>query len=57
VQHALAHWSPQDREQLAILFHRMVDDFLANAPDVGLPAPAAGHAGSGSPPAPPKGAA
>jgi DNA-binding MarR family transcriptional regulator len=57
VQHALAHWSPQDREQLAILFHRMVDDFLANAPDVGLPAVQAGHVGSGSRPAPPKGTA
>jgi DNA-binding MarR family transcriptional regulator len=33
VAEALAHWSPQDREQLAILFHRMVDDFLAHSPD------------------------
>jgi DNA-binding MarR family transcriptional regulator len=47
VQHALAHWSAQDRKQLAILFHRMVDDFLANAPDEGLAAAAAGHAHSG----------
>lgn len=33
VQHALARWSPQDRQQLATLFRRMVDDFLAHAPD------------------------
>jgi DNA-binding MarR family transcriptional regulator len=33
VQQALAGWSAQDRRQLAILFHRMVDDFLAQAPD------------------------
>lgn len=33
VQHALAQWSPQDRQQLAMLFRRMVDDFLAHAPD------------------------
>jgi hypothetical protein len=33
VHDALAHWSPQDRSQLAVLFHRMVDDFLAHAPD------------------------
>jgi DNA-binding MarR family transcriptional regulator len=33
VHDALAHWSPQDRSQLAMLFHRMVDDFLAHAPD------------------------
>jgi DNA-binding MarR family transcriptional regulator len=33
VQDALAHWSPRDREQLAILFRRMVDDFLAHASD------------------------
>lgn len=38
VQHALAHWSSQDRKQLAILFHRMVDDFLANAVDEDHPA-------------------
>jgi len=33
VHDALAHWAPQDRKQLAILFHRMVDDFLAHLPD------------------------
>jgi hypothetical protein len=33
IQHALAHWSAQDRDQLATLFHRMVDDFLAQLPD------------------------
>ncbi|GHE23856.1 MarR family winged helix-turn-helix transcriptional regulator [Streptomyces capillispiralis] len=30
---ALAHWSPEDLRQLATLFHRMVDDFLAHAAD------------------------
>jgi DNA-binding MarR family transcriptional regulator len=39
VQTALAHWSPRDRQQLAILFHRMVDDFITNAPDDILPRP------------------
>ena len=29
MQAALAHWSPDDLHQLATLFHRMVDDFLA----------------------------
>jgi DNA-binding MarR family transcriptional regulator len=29
LQEALAAWSPQDQRQLAELFHRMVDDFLA----------------------------
>ena len=33
---ALAHWSPQEREQLATLFHRMVDDFLAAAAARGI---------------------
>ncbi|MGW1626785.1 MarR family winged helix-turn-helix transcriptional regulator [Streptomyces sp. NPDC002172] len=28
---ALAAWSPEDLRQLAVLFHRMVDDFVANA--------------------------
>ncbi|MFD6339178.1 MarR family winged helix-turn-helix transcriptional regulator [Streptomyces sp. NPDC060131] len=28
MQAALAEWSPQDLQQLAALFHRMVDDFL-----------------------------
>jgi DNA-binding MarR family transcriptional regulator len=29
MQAALAHWPPHDLHQLATLFHRMVDDFLA----------------------------
>jgi DNA-binding MarR family transcriptional regulator len=33
MQAALAHWSPEDLRQLATLFHRMVDDFLAHATD------------------------
>jgi DNA-binding MarR family transcriptional regulator len=33
VQRALAHWSARDREQLAILFGRMVEDFVAHAGD------------------------
>lgn len=33
MQVALAHWSPEDLRQLATLFHRMVDDFLAHASD------------------------
>ncbi|MBT3167178.1 MarR family transcriptional regulator [Streptomyces sp. Vc74B-19] len=33
MQAALAHWSPDDLRQLATLFHRMVDDFLAHAAD------------------------
>jgi DNA-binding MarR family transcriptional regulator len=33
---ALAHWSPQEREQLATLFHRMVDDFLTAAAERGI---------------------
>ncbi|GHA07525.1 MarR family winged helix-turn-helix transcriptional regulator [Streptomyces echinoruber] len=33
MQAALAHWSPEDLRQLATLFHRMVDDFLAYAAD------------------------
>jgi DNA-binding MarR family transcriptional regulator len=47
VERALAHWAPQDRRQLAILFHRMVDDFLAHAPDEGLTPPAAVRPGTG----------
>ncbi|MBB4795705.1 MarR family winged helix-turn-helix transcriptional regulator [Streptomyces nodosus] len=31
MQAALAAWSPEDLGQLAVLFHRMVDDFLAYA--------------------------
>ncbi|MGW5665997.1 MarR family winged helix-turn-helix transcriptional regulator [Streptomyces sp. NPDC003758] len=33
MQAALAAWSPDDLRQLATLFHRMVDDFLAAAVD------------------------
>ncbi len=33
MQAALAAWSPEDLRQLATLFHRMVDDFLAYAVD------------------------
>ncbi|MFG2512144.1 MarR family winged helix-turn-helix transcriptional regulator [Streptomyces sp. NPDC048584] len=33
MQVALADWSAQDLRQLAALFHRMVDDFLAHAAD------------------------
>lgn len=29
MQMALADWSPQELQQLATLFHRMVDDFLS----------------------------
>jgi hypothetical protein len=31
MQMALADWSPQELQQLATLFHRMVDDFLSYA--------------------------
>jgi DNA-binding MarR family transcriptional regulator len=31
MQAALAQWTPQELHQLAMLFHRMVDDFLAYA--------------------------
>ncbi|QNP68436.1 MarR family transcriptional regulator [Streptomyces roseirectus] len=33
MQLALQNWTPQELEQLATLFHRMVDDFLAYASD------------------------
>ncbi len=33
MQMALAHWSPQELHELATLFHRMVDDFQAQAVD------------------------
>ncbi|MFI6935248.1 MarR family winged helix-turn-helix transcriptional regulator [Streptomyces sp. NPDC050287] len=33
MQLALADWSPEELRQLATLFHRMVDDFLAHAVD------------------------
>lgn len=42
---ALAGWSGEDLKQLASLFHRLVDDFVAHAEDP-LPAPA-------GPPGPP----
>ncbi|MFF7794759.1 MarR family transcriptional regulator [Streptomyces sp. NPDC007991] len=33
MQTALSDWSPEELRQLATLFHRMVDDFLAQAVD------------------------
>ncbi|GAB2895475.1 MarR family transcriptional regulator [Streptomyces deserti] len=33
MQMALADWSPEELRQLATLFHRMVDDFLAHTVD------------------------
>ncbi|MGW5478706.1 MarR family winged helix-turn-helix transcriptional regulator [Streptomyces sp. NPDC004008] len=33
MQAALSAWSPEELRQLATLFHRMVDDFLAHAVD------------------------
>jgi DNA-binding MarR family transcriptional regulator len=36
---ALADWSARDREQLATLFHRMVDDFLHHAAERGIVEP------------------
>ncbi|MDQ1013775.1 MarR family winged helix-turn-helix transcriptional regulator [Streptomyces afghaniensis] len=33
MQMALSDWSPEELRQLATLFHRMVDDFLAQAVD------------------------
>ncbi|MDH6220456.1 MarR family winged helix-turn-helix transcriptional regulator [Streptomyces pseudovenezuelae] len=33
MQLALSDWSPEELRQLATLFHRMVDDFLAHAVD------------------------
>ncbi|CAL9326823.1 MarR family winged helix-turn-helix transcriptional regulator [Streptomyces sp. SudanB52_2052] len=33
MQMALSDWSPEELRQLATLFHRMVDDFLAHAAD------------------------
>ncbi|MEU3254317.1 MarR family transcriptional regulator [Streptomyces sp. NPDC006997] len=33
MQQALAHWTPEELRQLATLFHRMVDDFVAYAAD------------------------
>lgn len=41
MQMALSDWSPDELRQLATLFHRMVDDFLAHAvDDEGEPRPA-----------------
>ena len=34
MQAALSHWEPEELRQLATLFHRMVDDFLAAAVEV-----------------------
>ncbi|CAM5694638.1 hypothetical protein SGLAM104S_06625 [Streptomyces glaucescens] len=33
MQSALARWFPEDLRQLATLFHRMADDFVAYAAD------------------------
>ncbi|MFI6014225.1 MarR family winged helix-turn-helix transcriptional regulator [Streptomyces sp. NPDC051243] len=42
MQLALADWTPQELRQLASLFHRMVDDFLAHAiEEDGEPQPSA----------------
>ncbi|MFJ5105040.1 MarR family winged helix-turn-helix transcriptional regulator [Streptomyces sp. NPDC088554] len=37
MQAALSEWSPQELRQLATLFHRMVDDFLAHSEDIAEP--------------------
>lgn len=37
MQMALSEWSPEELRQLATLFHRMVDDFLAYADEEGEP--------------------
>jgi DNA-binding MarR family transcriptional regulator len=39
MQMALSQWSPDELRQLATLFHRMVDDFLAYADEEGEPEP------------------
>jgi DNA-binding MarR family transcriptional regulator len=39
---ALSHWSEEDRHRLAVLCHRMVDDFLAHAEENRLLGPRAG---------------
>lgn len=47
MQMALSDWSPQELQQLAALFHRMVDDFLSYSPELGAgekTGPAAGKA-------------
>jgi DNA-binding MarR family transcriptional regulator len=51
MQAALAGWTPQELHQLATLFHRMVDDFLAYADQQLGEQPAAPSAPS-APPAP-----
>ncbi|MHB1592864.1 MAG: MarR family winged helix-turn-helix transcriptional regulator [Streptosporangiaceae bacterium] len=53
MQAALASWTPEDVHQLATLFHRMVDDFLAYAdaaagPGAGAGAGATVGAGAGA---------
>ncbi|MEU9553630.1 MarR family transcriptional regulator [Streptomyces werraensis] len=40
MQAALAHWSEEDLRELATLFHRMVDDFLAHAAETDAGSPA-----------------
>nr|WP_107910134.1 MarR family transcriptional regulator [Streptomyces chartreusis] len=42
MQLALADWTPEELRQLATLFHRMVDDFLAHAIDDDGEQPSAG---------------
>ncbi|MGW3287443.1 MarR family winged helix-turn-helix transcriptional regulator [Streptomyces sp. NPDC001002] len=44
MQLALADWSPEELRQLATLFHRMVDDFLAHAVDEDTDQPAVAQA-------------
>ncbi len=36
IAQALADWSPEERGQLATLFHRMVDDFVRHASERGV---------------------
>jgi DNA-binding MarR family transcriptional regulator len=47
MQLALSDWSPEELRQLATLFHRMVDDFLAHAVEEEPEARSAGAAGKG----------
>jgi len=44
MQLALSDWSPEELRQLATLFHRMVDDFLAHAVDDDTDQPAVAQA-------------
>lgn|SRR5690606_7411989 len=46
---ALAAWSPADRERLAELVNRMVDDFEAHAPATAAPANAPANAAANAP--------